>query len=74
MDTDLYQIISSNQALSDDHYQYFIYQTLRGLKYMHSANVMHRDLKPSNLVSDAVAVSRAPRETMTFSAPIAPTL
>jgi len=50
MDTDLYQIISSNQALSDDHYQYFIYQTLRGLKYMHSANVMHRDLKPSNLL------------------------
>jgi len=50
MDTDLYQIISSNQSLTDDHYQYFIYQTLRGLKFMHSANVMHRDLKPSNLL------------------------
>lgn len=30
--------------------QYFIYQLLRGLKYVHSANVLHRDLKPSNLL------------------------
>ena len=35
------------QELSDDHCQYFIYQTLRALKAMHSANVLHRDLKPS---------------------------
>jgi serine/threonine protein kinase len=25
-------------------------QILRGLKYIHSANVLHRDLKPSNLL------------------------
>jgi len=30
--------------------QYFLYQILRGLKYIHSANVLHRDLKPSNLL------------------------
>lgn len=30
--------------------QYFMYQLLRGLKYIHSANVLHRDLKPSNLL------------------------
>jgi len=30
--------------------QYFIYQVLRALKYIHSANVLHRDLKPSNLL------------------------
>lgn len=30
--------------------QYFLYQLLRGLKYVHSANVLHRDLKPSNLL------------------------
>ncbi|KAL5224115.1 hypothetical protein ABZP36_010754, partial [Zizania latifolia] len=32
---------------------YFLYQLLRGLKYMHSANVLHRDLKPSNLFLNA---------------------
>lgn len=31
-------------------WQYFLYQLLRGLKYIHSANVLHRDLKPSNLL------------------------
>ncbi|KAL1201945.1 Mitogen-activated protein kinase 13 [Cardamine amara subsp. amara] len=50
MDTDLHQIIRSTQTLTDDHCQYFLYQILRGLKYIHSANVLHRDLKPSNLV------------------------
>lgn len=32
--------------------QYFVYQILRGLKYLHSANVAHRDLKPANLVTN----------------------
>ncbi|CAN6463792.1 unnamed protein product [Victoria cruziana] len=50
MDTDLHQVIRSDQPLTDDHCQYFIYQLLRGLKYVHSANVLHRDLKPSNLL------------------------
>lgn len=38
------------QRLSNDHVCYFLYQILRGLKYIHSANVLHRDLKPSNLL------------------------
>ncbi|XP_057450000.1 mitogen-activated protein kinase homolog MMK2-like isoform X1 [Lotus japonicus] len=50
MDTDLHQIIRSNQPLTDDHCQYFLYQLLRGLKYVHSTNVLHRDLKPSNIL------------------------
>ncbi|KAK2434014.1 mitogen-activated protein kinase protein MMK2 [Trifolium repens] len=53
MDTDLHQIIQSNQVLTDEHCQYFLYQLLRGLKYIHSANVLHRDLKPSNLLLNA---------------------
>ena len=36
--------------MSNDHICYFLYQILRGLKYIHSANVLHRDLKPSNLL------------------------
>ncbi|EQC29662.1 CMGC/MAPK protein kinase [Saprolegnia diclina VS20] len=50
MESDLERIISSTQALSDAHFQYFLYQILRGTKFIHSANVLHRDLKPSNLL------------------------
>ena len=53
MDSDLHKIIYSKNALTDDHIKYFIYQTLRGMKYIHSANVLHRDLKPSNLLLNA---------------------
>jgi mitogen-activated protein kinase 1/3 len=52
METDLHRVIRT-QELSDDHCQYFIYQTLRALKALHSADVLHRDLKPSNLLLNA---------------------
>lgn len=49
METDMHRVIRT-QDLSDDHAQYFVYQTLRALKAIHSADVIHRDLKPSNLL------------------------
>ena len=49
MECDLYKLLRS-QKLSDDHICYFTYQILRGVKYIHSSNVLHRDLKPPNLL------------------------
>ncbi|RVE74304.1 hypothetical protein OJAV_G00020760 [Oryzias javanicus] len=48
MDTDLSQLLERG-PLSEGHARLFMYQLLRGLKYIHSANVLHRDLKPANL-------------------------
>eukprot|EP00923_Selenidium_pygospionis_P042479 GHVN01073463.1.p1 GENE.GHVN01073463.1~~GHVN01073463.1.p1 ORF type:complete len:593 (+),score=71.29 GHVN01073463.1:226-2004(+) len=50
VETDLHKVIYSNQELSPQQCQYFLYQLVRGLIYLHSANIVHRDLKPSNLL------------------------
>lgn len=59
METDLYKLLKTQQ-LSNDHICYFLYQILRGLKYIHSANVLHRDLKPSNLLINTTCDLKVP--------------
>ena len=49
METDLHELLKT-QRLGGDHIRYFLYQILRGLQYIHSANVLHRGLKPSNIL------------------------
>ncbi|KAL8023654.1 putative rho-associated protein kinase [Plasmopara halstedii] len=50
METDLCRIIHSKEIVNDDQIQYFLYQMLCGIHYLHSADVLHRDIKPSNVL------------------------
>lgn len=53
MDVDLNKLINKNrEELTDDHIQYITYQIFRGLKYLHTGDVIHRDIKPSNILAD----------------------
>ncbi|CAN0093966.1 unnamed protein product, partial [Heterosigma akashiwo] len=49
METDLHAVIRAN-ILEEIHKKYVIYQLLKALKFMHSAELLHRDIKPSNLL------------------------
>ena len=49
METDLHAAIRAN-ILQEIHKQYILWQTLKALKFMHSAQLVHRDMKPANLL------------------------
>eukprot|EP01023_Acetabularia_acetabulum_P057188 TRINITY_DN6654_c0_g2_i1.p1 TRINITY_DN6654_c0_g2~~TRINITY_DN6654_c0_g2_i1.p1 ORF type:complete len:498 (-),score=59.94 TRINITY_DN6654_c0_g2_i1:5720-7213(-) len=49
METDLHAVIRAG-ILEDVHKRYIMYQLFKGLKYMHSGQLIHRDIKPSNLL------------------------
>lgn len=49
-DKDLGKILAANVRLRCAHKQYFVYQILRALKYLHSVSILHRDLKPANIL------------------------
>ena len=42
VDTDLYKLIMSPECFTSKEIQSCLYQILRGLLYLHSANVIHR--------------------------------
>ncbi|XP_061117839.1 mitogen-activated protein kinase 4 [Conger conger] len=48
METDLARLLEQG-PLPAGHATLLFYQLLRGLKFIHSANVLHRDLKPANV-------------------------
>lgn len=52
MPCDLSKVINSKARLNSDNIKFLMFQLLRGLLYLHRANVLHRDLKPSNLLVD----------------------
>lgn len=62
MQSDLHKIIVSSQPLTTDHIKVFLYQILRGLKYLHSARILHRDIKPGNLLVNSNCLLKVSRE------------
>ena len=61
-ETDLHAVIRAG-ILQEIHKQYIIYQLLKALYFLHTAELIHRDVKPSNSAARARAAraGRVPR-------------
>ena len=57
MESDVFNVVSEG-LLQEVHKRYIIYQTLKALKYIHSADLVHRDLKPSNLLLNSDCLTK----------------
>ena len=60
METDLHAVIRAN-ILEDIHKSYIMYQLLKALKYMHSAELLHRDIKARTFPTTCAAMSSCKR-------------
>lgn len=50
MPIDLAKLLRTTTTLSPEHVKYLMFQLLRAVHFMHSANVLHRDIKPNNVL------------------------
>ena len=57
METDLHAVVRAG-IMEDIHKKYVMYQVLKGIKYMHSGELIHRDLKPSNILLDSDCLAK----------------
>ena len=57
MEAVLHSLVGED-ILEEVHLKFVIYQILRALKYLHSAQLIHRDLKPSNILINSECESK----------------
>ena len=51
-EADLHNVIRKGNILKDTHKRYVMYQLLKAMKYLHSANVIHRDMKVIEFIEE----------------------